>query len=92
MITLDCARMLIRGKVSMHVESVAKATKGGIKKYVAEPNAGGETKFMKVFRKKSVIYCIKDFIFNAIVIRIISVCKFNKNITFFVTILLEFRI
>jgi len=24
MITLDCARMLIRGKVSMHVESVAK--------------------------------------------------------------------
>ena len=33
----------------------------------------------------AVIYCIKDFIFNAIVIRIISVCKFNKNITFFVT-------
>ena len=62
-----------------------EATKGGIKKYVAEPNAGGETKFIKVFRKKSVIYCIKDFIFNAIVIRIISVCKFNKNITFFVT-------
>ena len=56
MITLDCARMLIRGKFQC-MWKCGEATKGGIKKYVAEPNAGGETKFMKVFRKKSVIYC-----------------------------------
>ncbi|MFR6561852.1 MAG: hypothetical protein ACLUR5_07585 [Eubacterium ventriosum] len=53
-----CANVIIRGKVSMHVE-MWRSYKGGIKKYVAKPNAGGETKFIKVFRRNSGYIALK---------------------------------